>query len=92
VHRDPGRAADPDILVAAQASGGHHDIDNYAKAALDAINNIVVVDGAQVVELRAIKKYGVNPKLVATVYPLTAALSEPDAGVTFTQAQQQRKI
>jgi Holliday junction resolvase RusA-like endonuclease len=51
------------------------DADNYAKAILDAINGIVLVDDAQVVELRAVKKFGVAPKMVATVFPLAAACS-----------------
>jgi Holliday junction resolvase RusA-like endonuclease len=48
------------------------DIDNYVKAALDAINTIVIVDDAQIVELRARKKYG-EPKLVLTVFPMNGA-------------------
>jgi Holliday junction resolvase RusA-like endonuclease len=51
------------------------DIDNYVKAALDAINSIVVVDDSQVVEFHAIKKFGVAPKLTATNFPLDAVSS-----------------
>ena len=49
------------------------DLDNYVKAALDAINGIVVVDDAQVVEISARKVYGVNPKTIVTVAPLSGA-------------------
>jgi Holliday junction resolvase RusA-like endonuclease len=45
------------------------DIDNFVKAALDGINAIVIADDAQIVELRARKKFG-EPKLVLTVRPL----------------------
>jgi Holliday junction resolvase RusA-like endonuclease len=48
------------------------DIDNYLKAALDAISTIAFVDDAQIVELRAINKYGVNPKTVVSIFPLDA--------------------
>ena len=51
---------------------GKPDLDNYVKAALDAINGIVVVDDAQVVEIRARKVYGLNPKTTVTVAPHTS--------------------
>jgi Holliday junction resolvase RusA-like endonuclease len=51
------------------------DTDNYAKSILDALNGIVLVDDAQVVELHAVKKFGVAPKLIATVFPIAAACS-----------------
>jgi Holliday junction resolvase RusA-like endonuclease len=51
------------------------DVDNYAKGICDAINTIVVVDDSQVVDLRAVRKFGVAPKMVATVFPLEAAAS-----------------
>lgn len=37
------------------------DIDNLAKAALDAMNAVVYKDDAQVVSLHATKKYDINP-------------------------------
>jgi Holliday junction resolvase RusA-like endonuclease len=43
------------------------DLDNYVKSALDAINTIVIADDCQIVELRARKRYGEQPKLIATV-------------------------
>jgi Holliday junction resolvase RusA-like endonuclease len=49
------------------------DIDNLLKAALDAINGIVVADDAQAVEIIARKVYGVNPKTIVTVAPLSGA-------------------
>ena len=51
------------------------DLDNFIKSALDAINTIVIADDAQIVEVRARKRYGEQPKLVATVHPLNAAAS-----------------
>jgi Holliday junction resolvase RusA-like endonuclease len=55
------------------------DVDNYVKAILDAINTIVVADDSQVVELHAAKKFGVSPKLVATVFAVDAAASNRKA-------------
>jgi Holliday junction resolvase RusA-like endonuclease len=51
------------------------DLDNYLKAAMDAINTIVVADDSLIVEIDAGKRYGVQPKLVVTVIPLNAELS-----------------
>jgi Holliday junction resolvase RusA-like endonuclease len=52
------------------------DIDNYVKAALDACNGIIIADDAQVVELRARKRYGVAPKAVLTVFPVGDGIGE----------------
>lgn len=49
------------------------DLDNYLKAALDAINEIVVRDDSLIVEIAATKTYSTNPRLVLTVAPLFAA-------------------
>jgi Holliday junction resolvase RusA-like endonuclease len=43
------------------------DLDNYIKSVLDAINTIVVCDDAQITELRARKRFGEQPQLVATI-------------------------
>jgi Holliday junction resolvase RusA-like endonuclease len=51
------------------------DVDNYVKAVLDAINTIVIIDDSQVVDLHAVKRFGVAPKMVATIYPLDVAAS-----------------
>jgi Holliday junction resolvase RusA-like endonuclease len=51
------------------------DVDNYVKAGLDCLNEIVVRDDSQVVEIRAQKRFGIAPKLVVTVYPIEAACS-----------------
>jgi RecA-family ATPase/Holliday junction resolvase RusA-like endonuclease len=48
------------------------DLDNFIKQ-IDAINGVVIADDALVVELRARKRYSEHPKLVMTVYPLSAA-------------------
>ena len=48
------------------------DIDNYVKAAADAISGIVVTDDALIVELDARKRYGTDPKVVLTITPLPA--------------------
>jgi Holliday junction resolvase RusA-like endonuclease len=49
------------------------DTDNYIKAALDAVNAIVVTDDSLVVELAAEKKYARVPQLTITITPLSAA-------------------
>lgn len=51
------------------------DLDNYVKAALDALIGIVLTDDSLVVELEARKRYGVDPKIVLTVTPLAGAVS-----------------
>jgi Holliday junction resolvase RusA-like endonuclease len=48
------------------------DLDNYLKAAMDAVNTIVVADASLVVEIDARKRYGIQPKLVLTITPLDA--------------------
>ena len=52
-------------------ANGRPDIDNLVKAALDAINSIVVVDDAQVTEIAARKAFGVDAKTVLTVSSLS---------------------
>jgi Endodeoxyribonuclease RusA len=54
-------------------------VDNYIKAGLDSLNEIVVRDDSQVVELRARKRFSIAPKLVMTVFPLRAACSNRGA-------------
>jgi Holliday junction resolvase RusA-like endonuclease len=51
------------------------DVDSYVKSALDAIDGIVVIDDSQIVEMSAKKKYGITPKLVATIFPIDALSS-----------------
>jgi Holliday junction resolvase RusA-like endonuclease len=51
------------------------DIDNYPKSAMDAINGIVVADDSLVVKVTVEKKFGVDPKLVLLVTPLSALAS-----------------
>src|SRR5262249_11669194 len=46
------------------------DTDNYIKAALDAINAIVVADDSLVVDLVAIKRYAPVPALTIKIVPL----------------------
>src|SRR5262245_60290196 len=46
------------------------DADNYVKAALDAVNEIVISDDSLVVELIASKRYAATPQLQITVTPL----------------------
>ena len=55
------------------------DVDNYIKAGLDSLNEIVVRDDSQVVEITARKRFSVAPKLVMTVFPLAAACSNRGA-------------
>jgi hypothetical protein len=52
------------------------DTDNYVKAALDAINGIVVADDCLVVELVAEKRYARVPQLTITVTALPAAAAQ----------------
>ena len=49
------------------------DTDNYIKSALDAINSIVIAEDSLAVEIHAKKKFGIAPKMVATIFPLNAA-------------------
>jgi Holliday junction resolvase RusA-like endonuclease len=52
------------------------DADNYIKAALDAINAIVVADDSLVVDLVAIKRYACVPQLAITITPLPALTAQ----------------
>jgi Holliday junction resolvase RusA-like endonuclease len=52
------------------------DTDNYCKAALDAINAIVVADDSLVVELVATKRYARVPQLTIMVTPLPALTAQ----------------
>jgi Holliday junction resolvase RusA-like endonuclease len=52
------------------------DTDNYVKAALDAINGIVVADDCLVVELAAEKRYARVSQLRIVVTPLPAAAAQ----------------
>lgn len=47
------------------------DTDNYAKAALDGLNQIVFKDDAQVCDLIALKRYSNSPRLVIEVRKIT---------------------
>ena len=44
------------------------DIDNIAKYYLDAMNNVVYFDDAQVVALNIVKKYSDKPKVEISLY------------------------
>lgn len=48
------------------------DIDNYVKAALDAINEIAIRDDSLIVELSATKRYAAAGRLTITIEPVTA--------------------
>src|SRR5215831_13785541 len=52
------------------------DTDNYVKAALDAINAIVVADDSLVVDLVASKRYAPVPALTITITPLPALTAQ----------------
>jgi Holliday junction resolvase RusA-like endonuclease len=52
------------------------DTDNYVKAALDAVNAIVVADDSLVVDLIVAKKYAAIPQLVITITPLPALTAQ----------------
>jgi Holliday junction resolvase RusA-like endonuclease len=49
---------------------GRPDIDNVFKLLADSFNRLVWADDALVAELHAQKKYGLEPKIVATVRPI----------------------
>jgi Holliday junction resolvase RusA-like endonuclease len=71
----PVPAAWPKARRAAAITGdicptGKPDLDNFVKAALDAINGIVICDDAQITTISARKVYGLDPKIVLTVTPL----------------------
>jgi len=48
------------------------DLDNYQKIASDAINLVVIADDSQIVEVRARKRYGPQPKLLLMIFSLEA--------------------
>ena len=52
------------------------DADNYVKAALDAINEIVVVDDSMIVDLIVSKRYALTPQLAITITPLPALAAQ----------------
>jgi Holliday junction resolvase RusA-like endonuclease len=66
------------------------DVDNYIKAGLDSLNEIVLWDDSQVVEITARKRFSVAPKLVMTVFPLAAAFSSRGAAVHNNNSRQQK--
>ena len=49
------------------------DVDNYVKAAFDALNNVVIRDDSQVVALQANKAYSRKPRLEIEVSPYLLA-------------------
>jgi Holliday junction resolvase RusA-like endonuclease len=55
------------------------DVDNYIKAGLDSLNEIVVRDDSQIVEITARKRFSIAPKLAMTVFALDAACSNRGA-------------
>src|SRR5271165_3049173 len=57
---------------------GRPDLDNILKQIGDALNGVVFRDDASIVEVRARKVYGLQPKLVITVAPM-GALDAPSA-------------
>jgi Holliday junction resolvase RusA-like endonuclease len=58
---------------------GRPDIDNFLKSGMDAINGIVVADDSLIVKVTAEKKFGVDPKLVLLITPLSAMPSNREA-------------
>jgi Holliday junction resolvase RusA-like endonuclease len=60
---------------------GKPDIDNIAKAALDAISGIVITDDARITDLRICKRYSDNPGVAITVtakdMPCTHTVRKP---------------
>ena len=58
--------------------GSRTDVDNYAKALLDALNGILYVDDVQVVRLDVAKTYGALPCIDVGVRALEQAIRGPD--------------
>jgi len=58
------------------------DSDNILKV-LDALNNIVFLDDAQIVDARIVKFYGARPRLIIEVTPLAPSIER--AAITETQ-------
>ena len=56
------------------------DADNYVKAALDAINAIVVTDDSMIVDLIVSKRYATVPALTIVVTPLPALTAQGRLG------------
>ena len=65
-----------DAITGTLKPSGKPDIDNLTKAVLDSCNAIVFTDDALIVELRATKRYGVNPKTVVTISPAAESSHE----------------
>jgi len=59
--------------------GKRPDIDNLYKLAADALNSVVFRDDALIVEIRARKIYGHQPKLIITVEPFANQTVQPAA-------------
>lgn len=59
-------------MVSDEVRPGHvGDVDNLAKAVLDALNGLLYVDDKQVVELRSRKRYGLEPRTEVRLYRFT---------------------
>lgn len=52
------------------------DADNVLKAIADALNDVVWRDDSQVVDMGLVKRYGLQPKTVVTVWPLPMATAQ----------------
>jgi Holliday junction resolvase RusA-like endonuclease len=52
------------------------DADNFVKAGLDAINNILISDDSLVVDLIVSKRYALTPQLAITITPLPALTAQ----------------
>jgi Holliday junction resolvase RusA-like endonuclease len=72
--RKRARAVAGDLLPTSRP-----DVDNYIKAGLDSLNEIVVRDDSQIVEITARKRFSIAPKLAMTVFPLDAGCSNRGA-------------
>ena len=56
-----------DLALSGRALPGKPDVDNYAKLALDALNDVVFADDAQVVDVRATKQFAIKGATIITV-------------------------
>jgi endodeoxyribonuclease RusA len=76
-----GRVSQAAALAASIRPTSRPDTDNHVKAALDAINGIVVTDDCLVVELAAEKRYARLPQLRIVVTPLPATAARAKKNV-----------
>ena len=64
------------------------DIDKLLRALLDGLTSVLFADDAQVVEVSAIKAYGVTPCARVDVTPLQPSMSNPSGRLEFVRSKE----